>query len=257
MVAAHHMGHRRQRIILVQTGVGGGNGEVANGSGVQRVAKIKDAADCLICYQFDLIRVLLADKERLLHDSIRLAIEDDERLLLVGQLTNESDLQTICSKLKPDILLLDTNLSNNLLHYLNLIKSHCPKLKILLLCSNPDDMEAKLLNHEDVDGGLLKSESPETLLNALHTIVQGNPWFSSSLLKIMRQNNQQESNALLTNREIELLRLIVAEKKDKEIAQVLNVSTRTIRYYLQNIYNKLGINTRAAAIYQATKRNLI
>ena len=73
----------------------------------------------------------------------------------------------------------------------------------------------------------------------------------------MLHHQRQISNLHLTPQERELLCLIVAEKKDQEIAEVLNVSTRTVRNYLHNVYCKLGVSTRAAAVYQAAKRNLI
>ena len=73
----------------------------------------------------------------------------------------------------------------------------------------------------------------------------------------MLHHQRQISNLHLTPQERELLCLIVAEKKDQEIAEVLNVSTRRVRNYLHNVYCKLGVSTRAAAVYQAAKRNLI
>ncbi|PID84782.1 MAG: hypothetical protein CSB13_11370 [Chloroflexi bacterium] len=205
----------------------------------------------------DPIRVLLADKERLIHDTVRLAIEDDERLLLVGELTGANDLQIICPKLQPDILLLATNVTEKPLTLLETIHRHCPKLKTLILFSDTNDVNIALSNHESINGALLKFEPPERLIDAIHTIVQGDPWFSPSLLKKMLHQQRLIANTPLTTQERKLLRLLVAEKKDQEIAQALNVSTRTVHNYLQNVYYKLGVNTRVAAVYQATKRNII
>lgn len=205
----------------------------------------------------DPIRVLLADKERLIHDTIRLAIDEDERLRLVGELTGENDVHTMCPKLQPDILLLATNLTEKPLTFLETIHRHCPKLKILVLFSHPNEVDIELGNNERINGAFLKFEPPERLIHAIHAIAQGNPWFSPSLLKKMLHHQRQISNMHLTPQERELLCLIVAEKKDQEIAEALNVSTRTVRNYLQNVYCKLGVSTRAAAVYQATKRNLI
>lgn len=205
----------------------------------------------------DPIRVLLADKEQLIHDTVRLAIEEDERLVLVGELIRESDLRTMCPKLQPNILLFAKNLSERPLNLLEALHRHYPKLKTLVLFSHPNEVDVELSNNERINGAFLKFEPPERLIHAIHTIVQGNPWFSPSLLKKMLHQQQQISNTHLTPQERELLRLLVAEKKDPEIAEALNVSTRTVRNYLQNVYCKLGVNTRVAAVYQATKRNLI
>lgn len=205
----------------------------------------------------DPIRVLLADKERLIHDAVRLAIEEDERLRLVGELTGENDVQTMCPKLQPDILLLATNVTEKPLTFLETIHRHCPKLKTLILFNDANDVDIALSNDESINGALLKFEPPERLIEAIHTIVQGNPWFSPSLLKKMLHQQRLIANMPLTAQERELLRLLVAEKKDQEIAQALNVSTRTVRNYLQNVYYKLGVSTRVAAVYQATKRNII
>ncbi len=205
----------------------------------------------------DPIRVLLADKERLIHDTIRLAIDEDERLRLVGEITGENDVQTMCPKLQPDILLLATNLTEKPLTFLETIHRHCPKLKTFFLFNDATVVDFALSIYERINGAFLKFEPPERLIEAIHTIVQGNPWFSPALLKKMLDHQRLIANMPLTSQERELLRLLVAEKKDQEIAQALNVSTRTVRNYLQNVYCKLGVNTRVAAIYQATKQNLI
>lgn len=205
----------------------------------------------------DPIRVLLADKEQLIHDTVRLAIEEDERLLQVGELTGENDLETMCPKLQPDILLFATNITGKPLTLLEAIHQHCPKLKTLILFNDANDVDIALSNHERINGAFLKFEPPERLIEAIHTIVQGNPWFSPALLKKMLDQQRLIANMSLTVHERELLRLLVAEKKDPEIAQALNVSARTVRNYLQNVYDKLGVSTRVAAVYQATKRNII
>lgn len=147
------------------------------------------------------IRVLLGDKERLIHDAVRLAIEEDERLRLVGELTGENDLRTMCPKFQPDILLLATNVTEKPLTLLETIHRHCPKLKILILFNDANDVDIALSNHERINGALLKFEPPERLIEAIHAIVQGDPWFSSSLLKKILYQQRQIANRLLTTQE--------------------------------------------------------
>ena len=113
-----------------------------------------------------------------------------------------------------------------------------------------------------VTGAILKSDTPEMLIEAIQTVATGQSWFSPVLLpQLLQSRTGEESNKLtdreLTEREIDVLQLVATEKTDKEIALELNIVKSTVRYHLEQSNNKLGTTTRVGAVTEAMRRGVI
>jgi len=108
-----------------------------------------------------------------------------------------------------------------------------------------------------VAGYVLKDEIEEAVVRAIHTVMQGDTWFSRSVVdKLARPATSEAAPAEkppLTERELRVLQLLMAGKTDQQIGQELNVVDRTVRRYLRNIYDKLGVDTRVEAAAQAVR----
>ncbi|MEJ2748845.1 MAG: response regulator transcription factor, partial [Anaerolineae bacterium] len=202
----------------------------------------------------EITRVLLADNHQLLHGSIRNLLAATPDLELVGEAAIEEELWQYCRESPPDVLLLASNVTNSPLpETLAQVKQHCPNIRVLVLLVDPEEVCLQALTENGADGGILKSEPPESLLAAIRTLAQGQPWFSPLLLKRMLQPETPP----LTNDELTLLRLLVAGETEKAIAGAMNLSQRTVRRRIDGISKKLGVKTRTELAYQAGLRRLL
>jgi DNA-binding NarL/FixJ family response regulator len=202
----------------------------------------------------EIIRVLLADSHLLLHGGVHITLIDAQDLELVGEATTSEELWHFCQEHQPDVLLLATNMNDIFLNDVFMqAQQRCPEIQILVLLSEPGEISLQQLTENGASGGILKSESPETLLTAIRTVAQGQPWFIPPLLKRILQPKEPP----LTDEELAILRLIAAGEKDRAIADTLSLSKRTVRRRIDKICEKLGVETRIEAAYQAGLRWLL
>lgn len=204
-----------------------------------------------------MIRVLLADKERLLHPGIRQTLATVEDITLLAELAECARLQTICQSNSPDVVLFSPNVAAcSYLAILNTLRERCPAVKILVLLSGQEDIPPHQLINQGVNGILLKNDPPEHLPEAIRTIAQGDFWFSPSLAPRLLQITIPP-NHNLTPRETAVLHLLSLEYTNQEIARELNVSERTVRGHLETIYQKLNVKSRTGAAVKAIRLQLI
>lgn len=110
----------------------------------------------------------------------------------------------------------------------------------------------ELVKH-GASGCILKSEPPEMFIKAIRAVAAGKIWFSQAIVAALVTNSYPR----LTERERTVLQLVVAEKTDREIGRIISLSPRTVRKELRCIYDKLGVNSRVEAAYQAGRCNLV
>jgi two-component system response regulator DevR len=139
------------------------------------------------------------------------------------------------------------------------VQGHCPDLKVLVLTAYDDDAYVSGLVASGVAGYVLKDEVPEAIVRAVHSIVQGDRWYSDAIVrKLARQKLQpiREDVSPLTERELQIAGLLVAGLTDREIGVELHMAERTVRMNLRNIYDKLAVNTRVGAAVRVTQLGL-
>ena len=205
-----------------------------------------------------MIRILLADNHCLLHPGIQTIISAADDLVLVDEAVNGRELRQICRECSPDLVLFSPNVENSAVTKLvDNIKKQCPSVKLLAMLSDPGEVCLRQLLDHGVDSLILKSDTPDKLLEAMRITAQGRPWFSAILIPELMQWQLSHPDNELTGRELDVLRLVAAEKTNAEIALTLNMAERTVRHHLENIYGKLGVKTRVGAVAQALKQNLI
>jgi DNA-binding NarL/FixJ family response regulator len=164
----------------------------------------------------------------------------------------------LSQKLQPDVLLLASNITEppwpDIFIYL---RKYCPAVKVLALLECTETVCYRNLT-DGVRGGIFKSEPPEKLVEAVQIIYQGESWFSQSLLQklIQQKTNRRSVSDTLTKQELEVLRLLVEQKTDSEIAQALSMSERNLRRCLRRIYDKLRVDSRVGAAFEAGRLGL-
>lgn len=208
----------------------------------------------------DEIRVVLADDHPLVRAGVSATLVGEEGIEVVGEAENGNQAQQLCLDLQPDVLVLDLQMpgpqARDTVAY---VKEHCPKLKVLVLTAYDDDAYVSGLVASGVAGYVLKDEVPEAIVRAVHSVVQGDRWYSDTIVRKLAQQKLQPTRSdvsPLTDRELQIAGLLVAGLTDREIGAELHVAERTVRMHLRNVYDKLAVNTRVGAAVRVTQLGL-
>lgn len=208
------------------------------------------------------IRVIIIDDHSIVREGIRMIIENDVQMKVVGETDNMADALTAISREKPDIILLDLDLDKVLsLDSMAKIFSSSKDSKVLVLTGVFDEELHKRAILEGARGIILKNQAGTTLLKAIKKVFQGEAWIDRTLTtKLLDEANkishlsrdEQKKINTLTARECEIIKLIAEGLVNKDIAKRLFVVEKTIRNHLTVIYSKLELTSRLElAIYAA------
>ena len=208
------------------------------------------------------IRVLLADDHPLIRTGIRTVLAATSDIQVVEEATNAEDAFLMTRELSPHVLLMDLNMPGPApIKTIASIRETCPAVKVIILTVHDDDMYVRTLIGCGVDGYVFKSEAVDVIVQAIRTVVEGGTWFSQSVVaKLVRWKtnaSKQNTGMSLTDRELDVLRLVVSGYTDQEISQRLGLADRTVRYRLRTIYTKLEVKTRVEAAVQAVRMKLV
>ena len=203
------------------------------------------------------IRVLLANGFPLIRAGIRAVVAAENDLTLVGEAIDGYEVQRLCQELQPDVLLLDLDIPGPApFETVIVLHKQCPAVRVLLLTAY-NDIHLPGLIAAGAVGCILKDESTEALIRAIRTVFQGDTWFSHRLIIKLTQSNIYKLNppkaADFTDRELEVLQLVVQGYSNNRIASDLVISERTVRFHLRNLYDKLKVNTRGELLSWALR----
>jgi two-component system, NarL family, response regulator len=204
------------------------------------------------------ICVLVANGHPITQDGIHTALEKASDISPIGRAASGQEVLALVDQHQPDILLLSLHLpESSPIELVSLLHQQSPQTKVVIFDNLISGAQARELAELGIAGYVLKEEDPETLIHALRTVSRGDTWVSQPIAALFLPRPAGETDPHgLTTQELAILRLVVAEKKDLEIAQALNLSERTVCKYLRAIYDKLGVDTRAGASYEAGRLRL-
>ena len=208
---------------------------------------------------------------------IRLAIVDDHQIVIDGLhslLFNNPDIEIACSSTsaeeilqllqvnKVDILLTDIVMAPmNGVVLAKKVHEAFPTVKVLALSmSGEGDMVDEMIRNDSIQGYVLKNIGRQELLLAIQKIANGGIYYSDEVLESLAKENNKKKQAEqvhLTDREIDIIRLIEKEKSNKEIADQLFISERTVETHRKNIFRKLKSNSVIGLIKYAYEHKLI
>lgn len=209
------------------------------------------------------IRVMLADDHILMREGIRQLLELDDSIEVVGEVSNGEQCIEMIYKVKPHVLLLDINMpKKNGIEVLQDIRNSNLDVKILILTVH-NEIEY-LLKAMDigVDGYILKESEFCELKKAINTVISNETYIQPSLIPILNnrmvsRDKDKDKIEELTKRELEVLIEVSNGKLNKEIANELKISERTVKNHISNIFKKIDVNDRTQAAVFAIKNDLI
>jgi NarL family two-component system response regulator LiaR len=212
----------------------------------------------------DKLRVLIADDHPLVREALRQALDDEEDMEIVAEAAEGEEAVKLASELKPDVAVMDIIMPKlNGIEATRKIKEIAPDIAILILTAYDDDEYVLGLLDAGAAGYLLKSARGRDLVGAIRAIRSGesvlHPKIIAKLLKraTMAPTDEHKTSGLLSERESEILKLVTSGMSNKEIAEKLFLSQRTIKAHLTNIFNKLNVASRSEAIVKGLQWGLV
>lgn len=209
------------------------------------------------------VKVIIADDHILMREGIRQLLEFDGSVEVIDEANDgEECLEKIAQNL-PEVLLLDINMpKKNGIEVLEEIKKRKIKVKVLILTVH-DEVEY-LLKAVDIgaDGYILKDSESAELKRAINTVVSGENYIQPKLIpalnnRLVARDVDKDKIDSLTKRELEVLIQVANGMFNKEIATSLNISERTVKNHLSNIFKKIDVSDRTQAAVFAIKNDLI
>jgi len=209
------------------------------------------------------VRLLIADDHEIVRKGLRALLETRAEVEVVGEAANGREALSKAAQYRPDLILLDLVMpGKDGLEVIKEIKNNFPSVKILVLTSYNEEEKLAQALKEGALGYLLKDSSPEELLEAIKEVSQGKTHLSPELafrvVRLMTGKTTPLSNSeFLTKRELEVLNLLAQGLSDREIAQRLFISPRTVGTHVSNILTKLGVKNRTQAVLLAQEKGLV
>lgn len=209
------------------------------------------------------IRVMIADDHSLIREGLRQLLEFDGSIEVVGEAANGAECLEKLNKYDPEVLLLDINMPvMNGIEVLKKMKKNQSTVKVLILTVH-NELEY-LMNAVDigVEGYIMKDSESSELKKAIRAVRDGENYMQSSLIpalnnRLMNRDVDKDKVASLTNRELEVLIQVANGMFNKEIATNLNISERTVKNHISNIFKKIEVSDRTQAAVFAIKNNII
>jgi two-component system, NarL family, nitrate/nitrite response regulator NarL len=206
------------------------------------------------------IRIVLADDHHIVLDGLRSLLESDPDFSIIAALHSGEEVLAFFEKTQPDILLTDYSLPGITgLEVARKIKAKYPLVKIAVLSMHDEASLVRTILKEGVNGYFLKNIQQFELKNALKQIALGMPYVSPEIMKMMmnEMNQPEEKVGLLTDRELEVLKLITREYSNKQIADKLFISERTVETHRKNIFRKTKTSSLVGLIKYVFENNLM
>lgn len=209
------------------------------------------------------IKVMLVDDHAMMREGIKQLLEFDGSITVIEEASNGQDCLNKLKNVKPDVVLLDINMPKmNGIEVLEYIRSKKMNVNVLMLTvHNEVDYLVKAINI-GANGYILKDSEINDLKKAIITIVNGETYIQPELIPALKEgltalDSDKEKLALLTDREIEVLKQVVFGLLNKEIASNLEISERTVKNHISNIFKKLKVSDRTQAAVFAIRNNLV
>jgi DNA-binding NarL/FixJ family response regulator len=210
------------------------------------------------------VKVLIADDHHVVRRGLFFFLRTQSGIEMVGEAANGEEAVQLAEELLPDLILMDVMMPvMNGIEATRLIKSKYPNMKILMLTSFSDQDHVIPALEAGASGYQLKDIQPDELVKSIWEIVNGqsnlHPKATSHVIASLSEKriNNHRSMLTLTKRELEVLKEIAKGKSNKEIADALVITEKTVKTHVSNILSKLDLQDRTQAALYAVKNNIV
>ena len=208
------------------------------------------------------IKVLLCEDHLITRQGIRRLLEDEKGLVIVGEASNGEEAVQLATELKPDVVVMDVAMPKlNGIEATRQIKLIVPATAVLILSAYDDDEYVFALLKAGAAGYLLKSVGGTELVEAIKAVHRGepalDPMVAKKVVNYFRLKEKAppitEETARLSDREIAIIKLAARGLTNKDIAENLHLSYRTVEGHMRDAFDKLGVSSRTEAVLQGLK----
>jgi DNA-binding NarL/FixJ family response regulator len=213
--------------------------------------------------QAGLIRVVIAEDHAVVRQSLRVMLEIDAGVLVVGEAVDGQQAVDLTQQLKPDLVLMDVRMEGmDGVNATRRLREVCPDTPVLILTGFGEDEILVKAVEAGARGFLLKDATATELKDAIHRVVNGESLVTPSLLRALLDEFAQRGRTAppapmnLTPREREVLRALAKGLSNEDIARELVISQKTVKTHLGRIFSKLHVEGRAQAMLYAIREGM-
>lgn len=209
-------------------------------------------------------RVLIADDHAIVRAGLRAVLKGEPGIELVGEASGGEEALHLVERLHPDILVLDLSMPDlDGIQVTKRIRSTSPEVRVLILTVHEDEGLLREALRVGAAGYILKHAAEVELISAIHTVQIGDIYVHPKLIRSLLAEPEKHSppspqpEETLTPRELDVLNLVVQGYTNRQIAEELKLSVRTIEGYRANMTEKLGLHSRAELVRYAREHGLL
>lgn len=205
---------------------------------------------------------MLVDDHAVLRDGLRNILSVEEDIEVVGEAVTGDDALLQVEKCNPDMILMDINMPmRNGVEVTGILKKKYPHIKVLVLTMHSHEEYFMSAIREGADGYLLKDAPSDQVVEAIRTVARGesviHPSMTRKLLAFHQQKETKQEDTTLTEREKEVLLCLVEGLSNKEIADRLFISDKTVKIHVSKIFKKLNVKSRSQVVIHAVQHQLV
>ena len=206
-----------------------------------------------------MIKVVIADNHVIFRQGLLKLLQAAQDITVAGEAGNGPETLELIAKEKPDLAILDISMPGlDGFEIYEKMKSNGIETKVIFLTVHNDTLTAKKAIQANTSGYVLKDNAFEDLLYAIRAVASGGKFISPSISdKILNFSEKESKNHILTGRESEILRLIASGLTNRQIANKLFISIKTVETHRTNIMQKLDVHTTADLVRYAIKTGLL
>jgi DNA-binding NarL/FixJ family response regulator len=202
-------------------------------------------------------RILIADDHAIIRDGLKVLLNAQPDLEVVGEASNGQDAFKLADELRPDVVVMDVSMPNGGgAQVTRRIRQSCPSVKVLALSAYEDEVYVRQLLSMGAVGYVLKRAVTDELVRAIRSVLEGGTYLDPLVAGkvaggFVNRENNGKMGGQLSEREAEVLRLIARGHTNKEIAGQLFLSVKTVETYKTRLGEKLGLHSRAEIVRYA------
>jgi DNA-binding NarL/FixJ family response regulator len=214
----------------------------------------------------DKIRILLADDHRMMREGIRALLERQPNIQVVGEAADGREVVRLAMQLCPDVVVMDISMPLlNGIEATRRIKRECPSAQVLILTVHESEDYVTQLLTAGASGYIMKRAAAEELIDAIGVVHGGEVFLHPAIAKVvvtdyvrrLKGDSETGDRGVLTTREREILQLIAEGYTNREIADTLHLSIKTVQNHRSKIMNKLDLHNRGELIKYAIQHGII